>query len=82
MPLQKMDASSKLLVITGNLRMEFIHSVLQFCPNPASVVCFVTQNDESENLQVIIEQVRRLGITVQIISKTNVSSALKEAVTS
>ncbi|WP_301107984.1 DUF58 domain-containing protein [Sporosarcina sp.] len=82
LPRLKVDQGNILLVVTGNLRLEFIQTVLQSYPNPSSIVCFVTTTEVSEELQSVIQQVKQLGIKVQLISKANISSALKEAVTS
>lgn len=81
-PILKIDQGNILLLVTGNLRLEFIQTVLQSYPKPSSIVCFVTVTEVSEELQAVIQQVKQLGVKVQLISKTNISSALKEAVTS
>ncbi|WP_194841674.1 DUF58 domain-containing protein [Sporosarcina obsidiansis] len=83
-PILQVEQGNMILVITGNLRMDFIHRILLSYSKPSSIVCFVTCADDpnTEDLDLIIDQVRQLGIIVRIVSKSNVSLALKEAVVS
>ncbi len=83
-PMEKAITGDSLLIITANLRVEFIRDVLKFYRDPSAVVCFVMITDKT-NTQAIensVQQVKPLGITIKLIHPSTRSSALKEAVSS
>ncbi|PIC64811.1 hypothetical protein CSV79_04090 [Sporosarcina sp. P13] len=84
LPMKHTDKDDLLLVITGNLRMEFINQVLEGYRRPSAIICFVAVDGNSitKDLELIVVQVRKLGISVRLISQSNISLVLKEAVTS
>ena len=84
LPIEKAISGNALLLITGNLRMEFIRNVLTTTHDASAMVCFVMMTDETntKTLEPIVKQVKMLGITVKLIYPSNRSSALKKAVTS
>ncbi|PIC86837.1 hypothetical protein CSV72_06955 [Sporosarcina sp. P20a] len=84
LPVGKAVSRDALLLITGDLRINFIRRVLTFAPDASAIVCFVMLTDETnkKSLESIIDQVKLLGITVQLIYPSDRSSALKKAVKS
>lgn len=83
-PMEKAATADSLLIITANLRLEFIRDVLKFYRDPSTVVCFVMITDKTDRqaIDAVVQQVKPLGITVKLIHPSTRSSALKEAVTS
>ncbi|MDV6378358.1 DUF58 domain-containing protein [Sporosarcina sp. GW1-11] len=84
LPMKYTDKEDLLLVITGNLRMEFIEQVLESYRRPSAIICFVAVDEDTltEKLELTVMQVRKLGISVRLISQSNISLAMKEAVRS
>ncbi|PID20505.1 hypothetical protein CSV61_14665 [Sporosarcina sp. P3] len=84
LPIEKELAGDALLLITGNLRTEFVRSVLACTHHISALVCFVLITDETniKSLEPIVNQVKSLGITVKMIYPSDRSSALKKAVNS
>lgn len=84
LPIEKAMPRDALLLITGNLRMDFIHHVLTCTLDATAIVCFVVMIDKTneKSLEPIINQVKLLGITVKLIYLSDHSSALQKAVIS
>lgn len=83
LPVEKTISEGALLLITGNLRMEFIRNLLTHTRKASTITCFVMMADEkaAKTLEPIVKQVKTLGITVKLIYPSNRSSALNKAVT-
>ncbi|PID14942.1 hypothetical protein CSV63_10915 [Sporosarcina sp. P34] len=84
LPIEKAPSRDALLLITGNLRMDFIHHVLRYTRDASTIVCFVMLPDDThvKSLEPIIGQVKLLGITVNLLYPSDHSSVLKKAVSS
>ncbi|PIC76841.1 hypothetical protein CSV74_09720 [Sporosarcina sp. P19] len=69
LPIEKEISGDALLLITGNLRMEFVRSVLTCTHDASTMVCFVLITDETnkKSLEANVNQVKSLGITVKMI---------------
>lgn len=82
LPPRVKDLDGRLLIITGNLQLDFIQEVLRSYSKMSSIVCFVMTDEQEPVDEQVIEQVKKLGVNVWKIGKSNASLVLKEAVAS
>ncbi|AXI00078.1 DUF58 domain-containing protein [Sporosarcina sp. PTS2304] len=83
LPEGSIDKEDSLFVITGYLRMEFIKRVLEEYRRPSAITCFVAVDERSltEDFNQKVKQAREMGINIRLISRNDLSAALKKAVT-